>query len=673
LAIDRMKKATILLPASRRDDLLAELYAIKLFHVAEASKQVQDEGHVLSKPPAPSGRTDEIVAKLSATAAIFDRFAPRKQRLVENFFDRLPHLVRLREVEEIAGGFDWERICARAARLAGRHADLAKEVFRCEQEIASLAPFLPLEPPLRALAGLRRVRVLYGRIAEQGLEKLRFDAFLDGPIAIEEAGLSGRSSLLLAAGPAEKLAEIRKRLAEYGFEELELPDLAGTAAERTGSLRGRLSELRAEQGRAIAEIKTLAGERVRVEVLLAWQESQRRKARAAGETLASARIALVVGYVRERDLGEFESLMAERFPQAQVALASPSPTDNVPVSITLGPILKPLQLFINMFGLPSYFSFDPTPFLSVSFLVFFGFCFSDVLYGTMLITLCIYMMRKYRLYPGVRSFFHLFLYAGIATVAFGVISGSWGGNLYEYLGEGNVFKRIAQRTMLIDPIGKATVVLGAAIALGVLNQFYGLVLKGYGALLRRDYVSLVGDSIAWLVLLGSLLVGGLGAILGLGPAAEWGALGAGAVAVVVLLFTQGRGEKTFIGKAVVGVVSLYGIVGGYGVAAFVGDILSYSRLLALGLTTAVIAWAFNQIASLFMGVTVANVQVGIAIFALLAALGHVFNFAVSILGSFVHPARLVLLEFFCRFYEGGGERFAPLGFESKRVRILSGP
>jgi V/A-type H+-transporting ATPase subunit I len=119
------------------------------------------------------------------------------------------------------------------------------------------------------------------------------------------------------------------------------------------------------------------------------------------------------------------------------------------------------------------------------------------------------------------------------------------------------------------------------------------------------------------------------------------------------------------GKAITGLVSLYGIMGSYGCLSFLGDTLSYSRLLALGLTTTIIGMSFNIMAGLLKQVPV----VGIGLFVALLVLGHMFNFAVSIIGSFVHPARLIFLEFFSRFYESGGTKFTPLSADNERVLV----
>ncbi|HNR30359.1 MAG TPA: V-type ATP synthase subunit I, partial [Candidatus Hydrogenedentes bacterium] len=128
-----------------------------------------------------------------------------------------------------------------------------------------------------------------------------------------------------------------------------------------------------------------------------------------------------------------------------------------------------------------------------------------------------------------------------------------------------------------------------------------------------------------------------------------------------LVLTQGRESKNPIARLMTGLVSLYGIVGSYGITAFIGDTMSYCRLLALGLTTSIVAMSFNMIANLLRPVPYA----GIFLFVGALLIGHIFNFFISVMGAFVHSMRLILVEFFGRFYEGGAKPFTPLGFDSE--------
>ena len=209
--------------------------------------------------------------------------------------------------------------------------------------------------------------------------------------------------------------------------------------------------------------------------------------------------------------------------------------------------------------------------------------------------------------------------------------------------------KVKERLMLLDPLSKPVVALLIAIGLGVLNQFYGITLRMYGEILRKNIMNALCDGLLWLIMLPGFLIlistiflKVPGSLVSVGKyLAIIGAAG--------LISTQGRNEKGIAGKIFTGIVSLYGIVGTYGCSGFIGDILSYTRILALSLTTTIIGMAFNIVASLFKTGTL----IGLILFIITLVTGHMFNFVMSILGAFIHPARLIFLEFFGRFYEGG--------------------
>src|SRR3989304_1967464 len=247
----------------------------------------------------------------------------------------------------------------------------------------------------------------------------------------------------------------------------------------------------------------------------------------------------------------------------------------------------------------------------------------------------------------------------------GALTGGWAGDLYNpmYLGEDNLLLKAKERLMLLDPLSKPVIALLIAIGLGVLNQFYGITLRMYGEILRKNILNAICDGLLWLIMLPGVLIlistiflKAPGYLVSIGKyLAIVGAAG--------LISTQGRNEKGIAGKIFTGIVSLYGIVGTYGCSGFIGDILSYTRILALSLTTTIIGMAFNIVASLFKTGTF----IGMVLFIITLVTGHMFNFVMSILGAFIHPARLIFLEFFGRFYEGGATKFQPYGFGNQRI------
>jgi V/A-type H+-transporting ATPase subunit I len=371
--------------------------------------------------------------------------------------------------------------------------------------------------------------------------------------------------------------------------------------------------------------------------------------------------------VRAADISRLEAALEREAPGATAIYSDPTPQEKVPVSLSTPKLVKPVRFLIDMFGLPDYFSFDPTPYLALSFLTFFGMCFGDVVYGIMLCAIAGYLAMKARKYEGLHNFCMLFFYCGISTIIFGVLTGSWASDLWkpEYLGEGNPLLWLKERTALIDPLDKAVLLLVICVGIGVVNQLYGIALRGYGLLRRGDVAGALFDAGLWLIMLPGFVI--VAAALFTAEPKWLFRLGLGmmAAAGIGLVLTQGRQEKGFLAKFLTGLVSLYGIMGSYGCVSFIGDTLSYTRLLALGLTTSIVGMSFNIIAKLVREIP----AVGLILFIAVVIFGHLFNFAVSLLGSFVHPARLIFLEFFGRFYEAGGQRFKPLSLDTHEVVV----
>jgi V/A-type H+/Na+-transporting ATPase subunit I len=264
------------------------------------------------------------------------------------------------------------------------------------------------------------------------------------------------------------------------------------------------------------------------------------------------------------------------------------------------------------------------------------------------------------------EFFRLFTYAGVSTMIFGVLMGSWAADLTKYFGEGNPAEVLRAKLTLLDPLAKPVVALGIAIGIGVFNQFYGIFMRFLRDFRRGDVASSVYDGIFWLTYLGSLLVLAIGLAVSWPKVVLFAAGGLFALSALGLVLTQGREEKGWPARIFTGIISLYGIMGTYGTTAFIGDVISYSRLMALGLTTSVVGMSFNIIGGVVKDVPYLGwpLFIGVVIF------GHVFNFTMSIMSAFVHSARLILLEWFGRFYEGGGVPFRPFGFQSVRLDIL---
>ena len=287
--------------------------------------------------------------------------------------------------------------------------------------------------------------------------------------------------------------------------------------------------------------------------------------------------------------------------------------------------------------------------------------FSDAGYGILMVIVIGIVLKAFKPDKKMRNNLKLFQYCGISTTVWGLIFGSIFGDapasLYNY------FAGTTDMTMAkllpwptLDPQKDALMLMVISIAFGLVHILVGMGCKFVVCFREKDYAAAFFDTGLWMLLLVGLAI--LAAGLALAPVlVTVGAIIAVACAVGLVL-TQGRGKKGIVGKAVGGLASLYSVT------SYISDLLSYSRLLALGLTTGVMAQVFNMLATM-MGKSV----VGFIFMVVIFIVGHLINIGLNALGSYVHTMRLQYVEMFSKFYEGGGKEFEPFSLQSKYIKI----
>lgn len=665
MAIEPVKRLWLVVLRDSAAEVLEHLYHLGCVHLAQVPGGERQGRRLLRHLEAELAEAAQRLEQLGTILSVFDEFAPTKKSFLADLLG-LPLEVRGAALERALSSVDVPSLAEQCRRLRERYHAAEARLAEIRQRRAPWEPIRGRPVSLPSEGRPRRVALVVGwlpagrlPVLQEEVEKLEAAAWEALRVA------QGRALVALGAPEAERepLREVSLRL---GVDELPLPRGYPDSEAYLQALDEEEASLEEEKARVREEVRGLARRREEVLALLGYWERVHRRTEAIDRVGFLERVAVIKGYVRQRDLPR-----VARYLEGQAAVAAvyeePTPEEPVPVSLRSGKLFAPAQFLVRMFGLPDYFSFDPTPYLMFSFLVFFGVCFGDAVYGLVQVALALWLARKVWDYISLRQMFLLFAYAGVATFVVGVLTGSWCSNLWEpqYLGEGNPLQRIKEATAVFEPMQRPVVALVVALAMGVANQLWAVMLRMYGDLRRGDYAGAVFDGGLWLVFLPGMVLAVTAVIMTEAPA--W-LLRAGLwmmlVSGVGLVLTQGRREKGLAAKALTGLVSLYGILGTYGSTSFIGDVLSYSRLLALGLTTTIVGMSFNIVAGLLRG------PLGWWGFIPVLVFGHTFNFLISILGGFVHSARLIFVEFFGRFYSGGAPGFVAFGEEPGRVRLL---
>lgn len=314
--------------------------------------------------------------------------------------------------------------------------------------------------------------------------------------------------------------------------------------------------------------------------------------------------------------------------------------ENAPVLVKNSRLVEPFQSITNMYSVPNKHELDPNPVMAFFYIIFFGLMLSDAGYGLLLTLGCLFMIRKKKYARGEGSLVKLLALCGVSAVIWGVFFGSCFGNLVPL-------------KAVIDPLKDVMPLMGLALLLGIIHIYTGMFMKAIELVKQRKVLDAICDIGFWYLLLTGVFL--LVVPIVAGDIGVWSEVGKylAIIGVAGVILTGGRKEKNVIKKCTKGISSLYDIT------SYLSDVLSYSRLMALCLSTGVIAQVVNLLGGL----------VGPIPAVLVGIIGHGFNLANSALGSYVHTSRLQYVEFFGKFYEGGGKEFTPFKYKNKYTKI----
>jgi len=684
MAIDRVQEFALAFPHRNEDVVLARLFDAGIVHLISytPSNDSSTDEVVTSSPDVCRPQREESLRHIadeleltSATLSFFADIDPMTKGLVQSFFPDEVYVndSDLKTAASMCSSSSYADMMRGVLSLKVQLTEQRHRLDQLDQDTAALAPWLPLSVDFGETAQWKRISLTAGTISSLGLARSSKLLSEHGtPVAVETLSESKSAMQVVFGCRRGQEEDVRAVLVAEGFVEMDLSSIGTTVAAFLDRLNDERRVVHDKMEELRLELASHLAQRQEIVVYREYLLNERKRLEASNDITRTDHCSVVTGYVREVDITTLRVLCSSL---GGVVCMTGEPTggDSTPVSITNNKWLKPLEILINMFGFPTYSSFDPTAYLAIPFLLFFGLCLGDVLYGAIQIAICLLFIRKYRRSSGVRNFMMVFVYGGIAAMVTGLLTGSWGGDLFSatYLGEGNPISRFVSALTVIDPLQAAFQFLVVVWIIGAANQLYGVCLAMLKAARRHDMASIVYDCIGWLLFLPAI-----SALLFIGT--KWGgafrigylaALGVGLVFLLLGGARQGKGGA----KAVSAIVNLYGIQSSYGLGSFVGDVLSYSRLLALGLTTAILASAFNMIAALIKMPAagfIVNLLVRVVFGGTVLLFGHMLNYFMGAMGAFIHAARLILLEFFGRFYEGGAPRFHRFGFTSEVVKIV---
>lgn len=641
MAVGKMKKLSVVTMRSETDKLMMELQKRRC---VDLSASVPES----TVPNTPSMHAEEsalLQKKLRDARQAID-FLSQYHKKTRSLFTPMTTVSFSADTHETA---ETESAISRAVALEDRLRRIAGELMAMENEQLALYPwrgYTEVLPVTETYFTKTVCGTLPGGVEPNGLDTM-LGAY---SCVIEIVSADKTSSAIAVTAHKDDLDAVLRTLAGYGFTQT-----SASASAVEGFADGKLSLLRMEQTRLASERKeirqdaeSLAEKLSAIEVYCDRLTTKLARLDASGQLTYTDTTAVLTGWVPEKEAQKLVTLLEERGDAYE--FTDPEPEDDVPVLLENNAMATQFEPVISLYSLPAYGTFDPTFVMSFFYIIIFGLMFADVGYGALLVAVCLLGLKLMKPTGSLRKFMQMFTMCGGSMIVMGILFGGYFGDLPDAIAKYFLGKpEGCDLALWFNPLSEPMMFLFVSIGIGALHLFAGLCVKFYVLWKSGHPFAAIFDAGSWML----VFIGAVGAFLSMHVGIAVVCTG-----LVMLVLTQGRAEKNPIMKVLKGLLSLYDIVG------YVSDILSYSRILSLGLASAVIASVFNTIGTLF-GPTVA----GVIMLIIVGTIGHVMNLGINLLGSFVHTSRLQYIEFFGKFYEDGGRPFTPLSPHSQFVRF----
>lgn len=634
-----MKHLRLLGMESEREVLLKAMQDMECVEISsiDGSEEALKSG--FAKPDDKALMSAQEASRAYRTAlASLDRFAPEKKGMFRKRQGVSRAAFFSAESEENA------RTAAETINKDTRRlGEIESERTKNEALRATLAPWLTVDAPLGGADGA--LAVFFGtaglNVTDDALKALADS--LDGLLTWQQASSdrSLRYLLVMCHGSVKERA--LSALRDLGFSTVSFRGMTGTAKENDKALAENLAALEKERQEIEQRIAGLGGKR---EALLEASDRAAialRREEAKSRLVGTDKVFLLEGWLPADHCAALEKAL-EPF---TCAIETREPTEDeypqVPVQLKNNKLTRPLNMVTEMYSLPAYGTLDPNPLMAPFFILFYGIMMADMGYGLLMMIASVIISKKYRPKGTSGELFSLLGLCGISTFIMGALTGGFFGDfltqLVAIVSPGTVFAL----PKLFDPLDDLTMILIGSMALGMVQIVTGMAISLIEKCKRKKFLDAFFEEITWWTVFIGI------ALLALGKGAA--VLYVGCALVLLGPIVQGKGWGKLTG--VFG--SLYNHVTGY-----FGDILSYTRLMALMLAGSVIAQVFNMLAAM---------PGNVIAFIIISMLGNAMNFGLNLLGCYVHDLRLQCLEFFNKFYVDGGKPFRPMTLDTEYVDL----
>lgn len=647
MAIVKMSEFSLFAFDVKREDLLRTLQNFGYVHFNNLNEELEYEA-LSVEPIRDSQKLTEVEAKISKVSSAINvlfKYEEKESGLKAMMEGNKTYTFQ--ELEQMVSDSNYMDYADEVLEITKRKDGLRQSIEHLKSEIIELEPWTNLGVNVDSINETHFSDILIGTVPKKLKDKF-IEAISELESVYYEILNEDKTNLyLLLITHKSETEEVVDTIKNVSFSRVKL-EAKLTPLEEIKSREQKIQEYQKEIEKLDEELKERVHYLENLKLAFDYLNNIKLRLSANENFIKTEKVVFIKGYIPTDKKDEFEKSVREALGNVYYLEIKDAEKENpkVPILLKNSNYAETFESLTGMYALPKYNEIDPTPFLAPFYTLFFGMMAADVGYGLIMLLGTFFVLKKFKLSDAQRKSIKFFYYLSFSVIIWGFIYGSMFGDAVKIPG-------------LVDPATDYNTLLVLSIAFGVIHVFYALGIKAYMLIRDGKVLDAVFDVGLWYAAIGGailflvssmIVVPSIVSTIGL-------VLMVGGMAGIIL--TGGRSSRSIGGKIAGGLYSLYGITG------YVGDFVSYSRLMALGLAGGFIAGAINMIANMVSGMGIIGFVFAILIF----IGGQVFNFGLSLLGAYVHSIRLTFVEFFGKFYEGGGQKFNIFKAKPKYINL----
>lgn len=637
MAISKMKKLTLLAEQSDKEQVMKSVQQLQNVEVIPLPEVVEES--ILNDFEVQSSRddiaeNDKIYQDTEYALNYLNQFVPQPG-LIEGLKAKRESFT-LSELEDHVNETQVSKVIERVSDKEKQLNRIEEKKKALQEEENFLRKWRHLSHHPNELETFKLMDVMLGSVDGDYVDILLQKVDQHESASWKEVYSSKEDMGLYVIVPKSESEKLRDELIQNGFRFLKYP-YEELPKEELKANQEKRSELLSVQKEIKKELKTWKDEKRQLELAIEYLYSKKERMKAKELVINSEHLFLASGWVEAdqqdyiiqsitSDLNDRVAFISEEVLEAEY--------DDVPIKLNNNPLVKPYELLIHMFSFPKYDEIDPTAWIAPFYFIFFGMMSADAGYGLVLFAGTFAALKLFEMDRNLERNIRFFMYNSVSTILFGLIFGS-------FFGADLPFRLLSLQDDVIT-------ILIISIILGVIHIVLGFQLGAYLKHKKGKHLGAYISDHSWsLIIIGAMLYAA-SVMIDVNPIV--GTIG---IALIVI---------NMIGIIIASIINGSSFIGGFGsglfaltdISGITGDIVSYSRIMALGVASANIGMAFNLLVSYFPPIL--RFTIGILVFLAL----HFLNIFIAFLGAYVHSLRLHYVEMFGKFYLGGGREFKPL-------------